>query len=258
MDSPGVAVVTGAGRGLGRGIALALADAGFDLVLGYHRAAVAVEATADDVRWRGMRADVVAGDVSQPGTAKLLLDAATSLGVPTAWVNNAGVSVLAPILDTSPADLNRMLDVNLIGTFHGMQAAALWWLDNGLPGRIVNIASDLGVQACRFLGGYAATKFAVVGLTQAAALELAESGITVNAICPGTAETGMVLAERASEVERTGLAAESVRDSYLAAIPAGRFCTPEDVGSSVAWLCSPSASYVTGQAICINGGSVLH
>ena len=108
------------------------------------------------------------------------------------------------------------------------------------------------------LGGYAATKFAVVGLTQTAAIELAADQITVHAVCPGTAETDMVLAERSSEVTWSGGTSDQVRKSYLQAIPAGRFCTPADVGALVAWLCGPSASYVTGQSVCVNGGSVLH
>jgi meso-butanediol dehydrogenase / (S,S)-butanediol dehydrogenase / diacetyl reductase len=253
-----VAVVTGGGRGLGRGIALALAGAGFDLVLGYARDEDAVRATASEVHEAGRRAITVAGDVTDPGTAKALLDAAVSLDGLGAWINNAGVSVLAPVIDTDPADLERMVDVNLLGTFHGLQAAARHFRSTGSPGRIVNLASDLGVQACANLGGYAATKFAVVGLTQAAAVELAADGITVNAVCPGTAETDMVMAERASEVVLSGTSAEDVRRSYLAAIPAGRFCTPDDVGHLVAWLCAPGAAYVTGQAICVNGGSVLH
>jgi NAD(P)-dependent dehydrogenase (short-subunit alcohol dehydrogenase family) len=296
-----VAVVTGGGRGLGRGIALALAEAGFDLVLGWRCDSEAVAATAAAVRatatagtgtGTGPRVLVVQGDVADPATAKLLLDAAVTLGGPTAWVNNAGVSVLAPILDTDPADMARMVETNLLGTFHGLQAAGRWFTTEGAAsrgatsegatsegaasegaasrgaasrgagraGRIVNLASDLGVQACANLGGYAATKFAVVGLTQAAAVELAPHGITVNAVCPGTAETDMVLAERASQVALSGGAVDGddVRASYLDAIPAGRFCTPADVGALVAWLCGPAAGYVTGQAICVNGGSVLH
>jgi len=253
-----VAVVTGGGRGLGRGIAVALAGAGFDLVLGYARHEEAARAVASEVEGTGRRAIAVHGDVADPGTSKALLDAAVSLGDLDAWVNNAGVSVLAPVIDTDPADLERMLDVNLLGTFHGLRAAARHLRSAGRPGRIVNLASDLGVQACANLGGYAATKFAVVGLTQAAAVELAADGITVNAVCPGTAETDMVLAERASEVILSGTSAEEVRRSYLAAIPAGRFCTADDVGALVAWLCAPGAAYITGQAICVNGGSVLH
>ncbi|HEY2304072.1 MAG TPA: SDR family oxidoreductase [Acidimicrobiales bacterium] len=252
------AVVTGGGRGLGRGIALALAADGFDLVLGYRGGQQPADATAGEVRALGRRAETVRGDVADPGTAKLLVDAAAELGTLRAWVNNAGVSLLAPVVDTAPADFARMLDVNVTGTLHGTQAAAKAFLAAGRGGRIVNVASDLGVQAGPNLGGYAATKFAVVGLTQAAALELAAAGITVNAVCPGTAETDMVLAERDSEVRLTRSSADEVRNRYLSAVPAGRFCTPEDVGALVSWLCSPAASYLTGQSICTNGGSILH
>jgi NAD(P)-dependent dehydrogenase (short-subunit alcohol dehydrogenase family) len=252
------AVVTGGGRGLGRGITEALAGSGFDVVIGYSRDRTSAEETAAAVVRGGHRAELVEGDVADAGTSKVLLDAAVSLGGLDAWVNNAGVSVLAPVIDTAPVDMARMLDVNVVGTLHGLQAAARWFTASGRPGRIVNIASDLGVQAARYLGAYAAAKFAVVGLTQAAALELAPQGVTVNAVCPGTAETDMVLAERAAEVRLTASTPEQVRAEYLGAIPAGRFCTPADVGGLVAWLCSPAGAYVTGQAVCINGGSILH
>jgi meso-butanediol dehydrogenase/(S,S)-butanediol dehydrogenase/diacetyl reductase len=253
-----VAVVTGGGRGIGRGIALALAADGFDLVIGYSSNHDQAASTAAEVAALGRRVDIVDGDVAYAGTSKLLLDAAVALGKLGAWINNAGVSVLAPVVDTAPADLHRMLDVNVGGVFHGLQAAARWFMHDGSPGRIVNISSDLGVQGTANLGAYAATKFAVVGLTQSAAVELASRGITVNAVCPGTAETDMVLAERATEVELSGATEEVARAAALAAIPAGRFCTPEDVGGLVAWLCGPAGSYVTGQALCVNGGSVLH
>jgi meso-butanediol dehydrogenase/(S,S)-butanediol dehydrogenase/diacetyl reductase len=258
MTQP-VAVVTGASRGIGRGIALALAGAGFDVVVGYHHDAAGAAGTVAEVQACGRRSIAVPGDVADADTAGALLDAAVQdLGGLDVWVNNAGVSVLAPVVETKVDDLLRMVDVNLLGTFHGIQASARWFLDHGRAGRIVNVASDLGVQAFKYLGGYAATKFGVVGLTQTAALELAPADITVNAVCPGTAETDMVLAERASEVGVTGLGADAVRAAYLDAIPAGRFCTPEDVGALVAWLAAPGAAYVTGQSICVNGGSVLH
>jgi meso-butanediol dehydrogenase/(S,S)-butanediol dehydrogenase/diacetyl reductase len=254
-----VAVVTGASRGLGRGIAVALANDGFDVVVGFHRDAAGAGETVDAVEAAGQRAVTVAGDVADADTAKLLLDAAvTAGGGLDVWVNNAGVSVLAPVVDTSPAEFMHMLDVNLLGTLHGLQVAARWFLDKGRPGRIVNIASELGVQSFPYLGAYAATKFGVVGLTQAAALELGSSGITVNAVCPGTAETDMVFAERATESRLTNASLDEVRRSYLAGVPAGRFCTPEDVGALVTYLASPGAAYLTGQSLCINGGSVLH
>ena len=108
------------------------------------------------------------------------------------------------------------------------------------------------------LGAYAATKFAVRALTQTAALELAGSGITVNAVCPGTAETDMNEREWAIEMALTGSNRDEVRARYLADIPAGRFVTPEDVGQVVAWLATEATELITGQSICVNGATVLH
>src|SRR5581483_1966291 len=208
--------------------------------------------TARAVEAAGGAAVLVQGDVADPELAPRLasvaLDAFGSLDV---WVN-------APVADTPIADMERMVAVNLMGTFHGLQAAAATMTATGTAGRIVNVASEAAVLTFKYLGAYAATKFAVVGLTQAAALELGEHGITVNAVGPGTAETDKVMAERRSEVAITGRSPEAVRASYLANIPLGRFCEPEDAGALVAWLASPAASYVTGQVFLINGGSVLH
>jgi meso-butanediol dehydrogenase/(S,S)-butanediol dehydrogenase/diacetyl reductase len=255
----GVAVVTGASRGIGRGIACALGEAGFSVLVNYQRDECGANATAAAIRDRGGAAATAEGDVANPDTASMLVETAQrELGGLDVWVNNAGVSTLAPLIDTQPDDLRRMHDVNVMGTFYGLRAAAQWWLQRSRPGRVVNVSSEVGLQAFALLGAYAATKFAVVGLTQAAAIELAAAGITVNAVCPGTAETDMVLAERASEVVITGASADATRAAYLAAIPAGRFCTPADVGAAVVWLAGPGAAYVTGQSLCINGGSVLH
>lgn len=253
-----VAVVSGGGRGLGRGIARCLASAGFDVVVGYGTRRGPAEEVAAEIGQLGRKAVAVGGDVGDPATAARLLDAAAALGELGTWVNNAGISMLAPVLDTPPDALRGMFEVNVLGVLHGIQAAAGHYRGAGAAGRIVNVASDLGLQAFPYLGGYAATKFAVVGLTKTAAIELAADGITVNAVCPGTAETDMVLAERASEVDLTGSTSEDVRGAYLSAIPAGRFCTPEDVGALVTYLSGPAASYVTGQAICVNGASVQH
>jgi NAD(P)-dependent dehydrogenase (short-subunit alcohol dehydrogenase family) len=114
------------------------------------------------------------------------------------------------------------------------------------------------VRAAPLLAGYSATKFAVVGMTQAAAVELAPFGVTVNALCPGTVETDMVLAEQAAEAALGGRSTEEVRQRLLSEVPAGRLCSPQDVGAAAAWLVSDAASFVTGQAICVNGGSILH
>ena len=253
-----VAVVTGGARGLGVAITRRLAADGFAVVIGHRTSKDEAARLADDLTAVGRTAVAVAGDVADPATSTALADAAEALGPLTVWVNNAGVSTLAPLLETPLEDLDRQVQVNLYGTYLGLQEAARRMISAGTPGRIVNVASEAGLQAFPLLGAYSATKVAVVGLSQAAALELAEHGITVNAACPGTAETDMVLAERDSEVHHRGLDHDEVRAGYLAGIPLGRFCDPDDVAALVGFLASPAASYLTGQALCTNGGAVLH
>lgn len=257
MSNRPVAVVTGSSRGLGRGIAEALAP-DHDLVLGWNRSLPEARSTAATAQQAGARAILARCDVTDAGAVhELAAAAAEEFGRLDVWVNNAGVSVLAPLAETSEQQLRDQLEVNVVGVLHGMQAAHAGFTRSGTGGRLVNVASDLGLQAAPLLGAYSASKFAVIGLTQAAALEWAAAGITVNAVCPGTAETDMVLAERAAESAATGRDTVSIRSDYLAAIPSGRFCTPADVGALVSYLASPAAAYLTGQALCVNGGSVL-
>jgi meso-butanediol dehydrogenase/(S,S)-butanediol dehydrogenase/diacetyl reductase len=253
-----VAVVTGASRGLGRGIAAALADSGCDVVVNWSSSEVEASITASQVESFGRRAVLVRGDVSDPATSDALVDAAMSLGGLDVWVNNAGVSHLARVVDTDAGEFERMLQVNVMGTFHGLRAAASGMIETANEGRIINVASELGVQAVPYLGAYSATKFAVVGLTQAAAIELAPHRITVNAIGPGTAETEMIVAERESESGFTDRSIDEIRKGHLDAIPLGRFCEPGDAGSLVAWLAGPGASFITGQALLVNGGAIVH
>ena len=253
------AVITGGGRGLGRGIATALAGQDCDVVIGWHHDDAAVADTIAELDGLGAAVVPVQGDVRDPAAAADLVKAATAeFGGIDIWVNNAGISVLAPVLSTSVEEMGAMMEVNYFGTFHGLQAAAAAMKGAGRRGRIINVASDLGLKAAPMLAGYSATKFAVVGLTQAAAVELAPHGIRVNAVCPGTVETDMVRAEQHAEASWTGTSVEEVRRRLLTDVPAGRLCRAADVGALVAWLAGPGAEFVTGQAICTNGGSILH
>lgn len=251
-------MVTGGSRGPGRGIALALAQAGAEVVVGYVSDASGAEDVLAEVRAGGGRAVAVAGDVTDPATHERLLAAATGLtGHLDIWVNNAGVSVTAPVLDTRTADMQRMIDVNLVGVVHGCRTAGAALVAAGRGGRIICISSDIGVQGVRLFGGYVATKFAVVGLCQSLALELAPHGITVNSVCPGTGLTDMVRAELQDEATLTGTPVADVERAYRDAIPLGRFCEPADVGALVAFLAGDAAGYITGQALLTNGGAVL-
>jgi meso-butanediol dehydrogenase/(S,S)-butanediol dehydrogenase/diacetyl reductase len=253
------AVVTGGNRGLGRAIASGLAGSNCDVVLGWRSDEATLTATRSALESFDIQVVAVRGDVVDPSTAAELVKAAREeLGRLDIWVNNAGVSTLAPLLETPTADMTRMMDVNYFGTFHGLQAAAGAMVAEGVGGRIINVASDLGVQAAPLLAGYSATKFAVVGLTQAAAIELAPHGIRVNAVCPGTVETDMVLSEELAEARWTGATVDAVHRRLLGDVPAGRLCTEADVAALVAWLASAAAEFVTGQAICTNGGSIRH
>jgi NAD(P)-dependent dehydrogenase (short-subunit alcohol dehydrogenase family) len=192
-------------------------------------------------------------------TSTLLAEAALDrFGRLDCWVNNAGVMVAAPLLELSSADLSRSYEVNLLGTFHGLQAAATVMIDAGRGGRIVNVSSEAGLRAWPLYGAYAPTKFAQIGLTQVAALELARHGILVNAVCPGLVETDMVREKWPIEAALSGMTVEAIRAEANGATPTGRLSTPEDIGGAVAWLAGPGAANVTGQAICINGGVTLH
>jgi meso-butanediol dehydrogenase/(S,S)-butanediol dehydrogenase/diacetyl reductase len=257
-DRP-VGVVTGAARGIGRSIAIGLARVGFDLVVNFRTSAHRVDSLLSEAESHGSRAIAWAGDVVDPKTAdQLAATALETFGRVDVWVNNDGVSVLAPLLETTAEEMEWMTSVNLLGAFHGLRAAGEVMTAQGRGGLIVNVASDLGLRAAPLLAGYSATKFGVIGLSQAAALELARVGVRVNAVCPGTVESDMVMSEIASEARWRGMPVAAVRQGLCDAVPLGRLCTADDVSALVVWLTTPGAAFVTGQAICTNGGAILH
>jgi meso-butanediol dehydrogenase / (S,S)-butanediol dehydrogenase / diacetyl reductase len=247
------AVVTGAGTGIGSAIARTLAARG-------HRVAVtdldlgAARETAGELDTFATQLDVT----DATSIRRAADEVEEALGPLEVWVSNAGVSTMAPFVDTTETDWRRNLDVNAKGVFLCGQEAARRLIAHGRGGAIVNTASMAGKRgAVPYLSAYVASKFAVVGLTQAMAYELAPHGIRVNCVCPGYVATGMQERELAWEAELRGITPEAVRHAYVADTPMGRLETPEDVAEAVAFLAGPEAGFVTGEAVAVNGGAYM-
>lgn len=251
-----VALVTGAGRGIGRGIALRLAREGADIAL-VDVGGDGIAAVADEVTEIGTKATTFVADVSDRDAVYAAVEhAATALGGFDVMVNNAGIALVGPIADVTPADVARVWSINVDGVLWGIQAAAAKFIELGRPGKIINASSIAGHDGFAMLGVYSASKFAVRGLTQAAAKEYASAGITVNAYCPGIVGTDMWVEIDKKFAELTGAAEGETFQKYAGGIALGRPETPEDVAGFVAYLAGPDADYMTGQAGLIDGGLV--
>lgn len=239
-----VALVTGGGRGLGQGAALALAEAGADVAL---LGRADASETVARIEALGRRAHQVRRDLAQASPADLDADVAAvtaALGSVDILVNNAGAIARAPAADYPESDWEQVLRVNLDAVFRLTKAAGRPMLDRG-RGRVINVASMLSFQGGLFVPAYTASKHAVAGLTKAFANEWAASGVTVNAIAPGYMATDNTAALRADpERER------SIRDR----IPAGRWGTPADLQGAFVFLASDAAAYVTGALLPVDGG----
>lgn len=239
-----VALVTGGGRGIGQGAALALAEAGADVAL---LGRADASETIARIEALGRRAHQVRRDLAQASPTDLAADVAAvtaALGGVDILVNNAGTIARAPAVDYPEADWEQVLRVNLDAVFHLTKAAGRPMLERG-RGRVINVASMLSFQGGLFVPAYAASKHAVAGLTKAFANEWAASGVTVNAIAPGYMATDNTAALRADpERER------SIRDR----IPAGRWGTPGDLQGAFVFLASAAAAYVTGTVLPVDGG----
>ena len=249
------AVVTGAGSGIGRAIATTLAQRGWRVIVS-DIDAEAAEQTRDTLSGTGHEAAQL--DVTDAaGSARLADDVADRVGL-HAWVSNAGISAMARFVDVSTDQLDRSLDINLKGVFLCGQAAARAMIRTGVRGTIVNTASMAAKQGrVPFLADYVASKFGVLGLTQAMAFELAPQGITVNSVCPGFVATPMQSRELEWEALLTGSTPDGVRKSWVDATPLGRLQTPEDVARAVAFLVSEDARFITGEALSVNGGAYM-
>ncbi|MBX5435598.1 MAG: SDR family oxidoreductase [Alicyclobacillaceae bacterium] len=239
-----VAIVTGASRGIGRAIALALAEAGAQVVVNYRRSRAEARQVVERCEALGVRALAVAADVSNPGEVKALAQAARTLGTVSILVNNAGVAATGLLLETPLDTWREVIDTHLTGAFLCCRAVLPGMIRQGY-GRIVNISSVWGMVGAANEVAYSAAKGGVIAFTKALAKEVARAGVTVNAVAPGAVATDMLSSLQPDEQE--AIAAET---------PVGRIGRPEDVAHAVLYLVSPGSSFVTGQVLSPNGGWV--
>ena len=238
------AIVTGAGRGIGRAVATKLAERG-EVVVAADLDGAAAEGVARDLNTAGHRAVSLAMDVAEVSDWRAVVERAESLAPLATLVNNAGVGFSTPLVEVTEEQFDRLFAINLRGVFFAIQAAARVMLPRG-TGSIVNLASTSGFTASSSpMVPYDTSKGAVRMLTTSAAHELAPSGIRVNAVAPGTIDTELTR----SLADDEGLAALTA-----ARIPLGHLGAPEDIAEAVAWLSSSAARYVTGHTLVVDGG----
>jgi NAD(P)-dependent dehydrogenase (short-subunit alcohol dehydrogenase family) len=247
------AVVTGAAQGIGAAIARALAAQGASLTLMGRRLA-ALNALAAELPHG---ATTVAVDVTDEAAVQRGFEHARATHGPIALlINNAGQAESAPFGKTSLALWNRLIAVNLTGTFLCTQQALPDML-GARHGRVVNIASTAGQRGYAYVSAYVAAKHGVVGLTRALALEVAKKGVTVNAVCPGYTETEILSASIAKVMATTGRSEAEARAEFEKSNPQGRIVQPGEVAQAVLWLCADEAGAMTGQCVSVSGGEVM-
>jgi len=238
-----LALVTGASKGVGRGIALALAEAGFNLAVNYRGDLKGAEATAEKIRAMGRKALIVQADVGfKPEVDRMFDEVLEKLGTPNVLINNSGMQIWKPLLDLSEDDWDRVIRTNLKGTFLCTQRAGrLMAAKHG--GRIINIGSGSNKAPFPNLVSYTSSKGGIEMFTRVAAVELGYYGITVNCVAPGMIE-----------IERTQTESPDYAGTWAPLTPLRRIGQPRDVAAAVVFLASPQADFITGQTLYVDGG----
>jgi len=244
MDVTGkCALVTGASRGIGRAIAVALARAGADVAINYAGNAEAARQTEELCAAYGANTLVIKADVANADECKMMIDFVKEhFGKIDILVNNAGITKDKLMIGMTEADFMEVINTNLKGSFLCMQMVSKLMLKQRY-GRIINLSSVVGLHGNAGQVNYAASKAGVIGMTKSAAKELASRNITVNAVAPGMIETDM-----------TSVIPEKAKEAMMAGIPAGRAGAPEEIADAVVFLASDKAAYITGQIISVDGG----
>jgi len=252
LDGGRHALITGGGTGIGAAIAARLSEMGARITV-VGRRPEPLEEVADGLDG----AQPVPFDVTDEAAVEEGLKTATErFGPVDVLINNAGAADSSPFTRTTPDAWRAMLDVNLTGAFLMSRAVLPGMVERGW-GRIVSIASTAGLKGYAYVAAYCAAKHGVVGMTRSLALEVAQKGVTVNAVCPGYTETELLSESVENIVDKTGVSEDEARAQLLESNPQGRFVSPEEVAEAATWLMSSNAGAITGQAIVVAGGEVM-
>ncbi|MBR5657798.1 MAG: 3-oxoacyl-[Lachnospiraceae bacterium] len=246
METGKIALVTGAGKGIGAACAKKLAAMGHTVIINYNGSKAAAEETAAQIASAGGKAYTMQCDVSDPEAVSVMVDTIQKeYGAVDILVNNAGITRDELMLRMKPEDFDAVIRTNLTAVFYVMQACIRGMIKKR-KGKIVNISSVSGVIGNAGQANYSAAKAGVIGMTKTAARELAGRNITVNAVAPGFITTDM-----------TNALSDAAKEGILSKVPMARGGKPEDVANAVAFLCSEESDYITGQVLCVDGGMAM-